>query len=199
MLPARLRLLTAFIIATPRLLPAQQSLDHTMTTNQFYAQHDSAAAAARKAGDWATYKTHIVILDSLLNGHPNVRVARARTDAHLGDTASAYRNLRDFAEMGLTRRIDADTTLAALHGTDQWTATMAQITGNGAAVGNAEKAFAMPDSEVIAEDFSYDSHGKRFSPTVVTPRSELRRCHRPRAALACFTISFTSASSAGAL
>src|SRR6476469_7197217 len=94
------RLLTALVIASPRLLVAQQALDRTMTTMQVYAQHDSAAAAARKAGDWAAYKTHIVVLDSLLNGHPNVRVVKARIDAHLGDTADAYRNLRDFAEMG---------------------------------------------------------------------------------------------------
>lgn len=167
MRPAHRRLLTAFIIVAPPVLPAQQSLDHAMTTNQFYARHDSAAAAARKAGDWATYKTHILILDSLLNGHPNVRVAKARIDAHLGDTADAYRNLRDFAEMGLTRKLDADTTLAALHGTDQWNVIMARIAGNGATVGNPLKAFAMPDSEMIAEDISYDPRGRRFLITSV--------------------------------
>src|SRR5204862_3397499 len=129
--------------------------------------HDSAAAAARKAGDWATYKTHVAILDSLLNGYPNVRVITARIDAHLGDTADAYRNLREFAEMGLTRKLDADTTLAALHGTDEWNAIMARIAGNGEAVGNPVKAFAMPDSEMIAEDISYDSRGKRFFITSV--------------------------------
>jgi hypothetical protein len=155
-------LITALAIASPRLLLAQQTLDHTMTTMQVYAQHDSAAAAARNAGDWAAYKTHIVVLDSLLNGHPNVRVVKARIDAHLGDTADAYRNLRDFAEMGLTRKIDADTTLTALHGTDQWAGIMARIAENAAAVGNPVKAFAMPDSEMIAEDISYDPGGKRF-------------------------------------
>jgi DNA-binding beta-propeller fold protein YncE len=161
------RVLTVFIIVAPGVLMSQQAPDHPMTTMQFYAHHDSAAAAARKAGDWAAYKSHVVILDSLLNGHPNVRVVMARIDSHLGDTADAYRNLRELAEMGLTRRIDADTSLALLHGTDQWNAVMARIAANAASVGNPEKAFAMPDSEMIAEDITYDPRGKRFFITSV--------------------------------
>ena len=62
----------------------------------------------------------------------------------------------------MTRKIDGDTILAALHGTDEWNAIMARIAGNGAAVGNPVKAFAMPDSEMIAEDIVYDPAGRRF-------------------------------------
>lgn len=162
----RCLILTASILA-PGVLAAQQFADAPMTTMQFYAHHDSLAAVARKAGDWAAYKTQVVILDSLLNGHPNVRVVMARIDAHLGDTAGAYRNLRELGEMGVTRKIDTDTTLASLHGTEQWNAIMARISGNGAAVGSPAKAFAMPDSEMIAEDISYDPGGKRFLVTSV--------------------------------
>ncbi|MEP6507811.1 MAG: hypothetical protein ABJC63_06250, partial [Gemmatimonadales bacterium] len=73
-----------------------------------------------------------------------------------------YRNLREFAEMGMTRRIDEDTTLASLHGNAQWDAVMARIAGNGATMGNAARAFAMPDSDMIAEDIVYDARGRRF-------------------------------------
>lgn len=152
----------AIFIAPQQMLHAQASADHATTTMERYAHHDSLAAAARKAGDWATYKSHVVVLDSILNGHPNVRVVMARIDSHLGDTPAAYRNLRDFAEMGLTRKISEDTTLAALHGNAQWDAIMTRIAGNGAAVGSAAKAFSMPDSEMIAEDIVYDAKGCRF-------------------------------------
>ncbi|MEP6508446.1 MAG: hypothetical protein ABJC63_09495, partial [Gemmatimonadales bacterium] len=106
-MPKSIRLVSfiAFLIA-PQMLRAQATADHAMTTMERYAHQDSLAAAARNAGDWATYKSHVGVVDSILNGHPNVRVVMARIDAHLGDTANAYRNLREFAEMGMTRRID---------------------------------------------------------------------------------------------
>jgi len=148
--------LIALAIAFPTVTAAAQ------TTLQFYAHHDSAAAAARRSGNWSAYGAEIPLLDSILNGHPNVRVVRARIGAHLGDTASAYASLRDFASMGLRRRIEADTDLVALRGTPTWNALLTRIAANGAAIGSFAPAFTMPDSDFIAEDITWDPSGKRW-------------------------------------
>jgi sugar lactone lactonase YvrE len=135
---------------------------HSQTTLQLYAHHDSAAAAARRAGNWSQYGAEIPFLDSILNGHPNVRIVRARIGAHLGDTASAYASLRDFAAMGLRRRIEADTDLVALRGTPSWNALIERMTANGATIGTFSPAFVMPDSDFVAEDITYDPAGRRW-------------------------------------
>ena len=146
---------------------AASSPKPAMTTMQRYAYLDSVAAAARKAGDWARYRDHVVILDSILNGHPNVRVVNARIHAHLGDTAAAYASLRNFAAMGLVRPIEADTDLVALRGTPTWDALIARIKANANPVGTFRAAFALPDSEFVAEDIAYDALGKKFFVTSV--------------------------------
>lgn len=135
---------------------------NAQTTLQLYARHDSAASAARRAGNWAAYGAEIPLLDSILNGHPNVRIVRARIGAHLGDTASAYSSLRDFAAMGLRRRIEADTDLVALRGTPSWNALMERITANAATVGTFTPAFVMPDSDFVAEDITWDPTAHRW-------------------------------------
>src|SRR4051812_19543343 len=50
--------------------------------------------------------------------------------------------------------------LGALFGTGGWGAMMARTAANGAGMGNPVKAFAMTDSEMIAEDIAYDPRGK---------------------------------------
>ena len=149
-----------FLVVCLVLIPTQRSA--AQSTLQLYARHDSAAASARKSGDWQTYSEHIPYLDSILNGHPNVRIVRARIGAHLGDTATAYASLRDFVAMGLKRRIEADTDLVALRGTPSWQSIIDRLAANGSPAGAFTPAFAMPDSDFIAEDITWDSRGKRW-------------------------------------
>lgn len=147
------------LIAIALLLPATSA---AQTTLQLYAHHDSAAAAARRAGNWDAYGSEIPFLDSILNGHPNVRIVRARISAHLGDTAAAYASLRDFVAMGLKRRIETDTDLVALRGTPSWKALLEKLSMNGASIGSFTAAFTMPDSDFVAEDIAFDPIGKRW-------------------------------------
>ena len=132
------------------------------TTMQRYAAHDSAAAAARKARDWLTYQKHVVVLDSILGGHPNVQIVSARIAAHLGDTAAAYSYLRDFASMGLQRNIEADSDLVALKTSASWKSINDRIASNTRVIGEPTRAFAMPDSDFVAEDITWDPVGKRW-------------------------------------
>jgi len=151
----RIRLFLGVTFLAASSLGAQTTLD-------LYRRTDSAAAAARKARDWATYRDRVVVLDSILGSHPNVRVVNARIYAHLGDTTTAYRSLRDFAAMGLVRKIEADTDLVALRGTPAWDDIVARISANASPRGTFTPAFSMPDSDFIAEDITYDPVGKRW-------------------------------------
>ena len=150
-----MRLLLAIALILPATSAAQTAL-------RLYAHHDSAAAAARRAGNWEAYGSEIPLLDSILNGHPNVRIVRARISAHLGDTAAAYASLRDFVAMGLKRRIETDTDLVALRGTPSWNALLEKLSTNGASIGSFAAAFTMPDSDFVAEDITFDPIGKRW-------------------------------------
>ncbi|HEX6573491.1 MAG TPA: hypothetical protein VF042_00855, partial [Gemmatimonadaceae bacterium] len=150
-------------IATIVALMFACSLDlSAQTTMQRYATHDSAAAAARKARDWPEYSRHVLVLDSILGGHPNVQIVGARIAAHLGDTASAYARLRDFAAMGLDRNIEADSELVTLKGTPAWKSISARIASNTAVIGSPVAAFTMPDSDFVAEDITWDPIGSRW-------------------------------------
>lgn len=144
------------------LIFAIATTSHAQTTVDLYRKQDSAAAAARKAADWNAYRDRVVYLDSILNGHPNVRIVKARIYAHLGDTAAAYRSLRDFAAMGLVRRIEADTDLVTLRGTRQWQEITGKIAANASPIGSFTPAFTMPDSDFIAEDVTWDPTGSRW-------------------------------------
>lgn len=132
------------------------------TTMQRYAAHDSAAAAARKSRDWREYQKHVVVLDSILGGHPNVQIVSARIASHLGDTASAYSRLRDFAAMGLQRNLEADSDLVALKSSASWKSITDRIAANGVTIGSPAAAFTMPDSDFVAEDITWDPIAKRF-------------------------------------
>jgi DNA-binding beta-propeller fold protein YncE len=132
------------------------------TPMQRYAAHDSAASAARKAHDWSEYQKHVVVLDSILGGHPNVQIVSARIASHLGDTATAYSRLRVFAAMGLQRNIEADSDLVALKSSPTWKAINDRLASNGNTIGAPTPAFAMPDSDFVAEDIAWDPIGKRW-------------------------------------
>lgn len=149
-----------YLVVLLAFIPGQRL--KAQTTLQLYAHHDSAAAAARKSGDWTAYNEHIPYLDSILNGHPNVRIVRARIAARLGDTSSAYASLRDFVAMGLKRRIEADSDLVALRGTPSWRSLIERLAANGSPAGAFATAFAMPDSDFVAEDITWDPAGKRW-------------------------------------
>jgi hypothetical protein len=151
----RTRIILAAFVLTAAPAVGQTTLDN-------YHRIDSAAAAARKARDWATYRQRVTALDSILNGHPNVRIVSARIATHLGDTAAAYRSLRDFAAMGLVRKIEADTELVSLHGTPAWNDIIARIGANELRRGSFTAAFTMPDSDFIAEDITWDPTGARW-------------------------------------
>ena len=132
------------------------------TPMQRYATHDSAASAARKARDWSEYQRHVVVLDSILGGHPNVQIVNARIASHMGDTATAYSKLRVFAAMGLQRNIEADSELVALKSSATWKAINDALASNSRVVGVTTPAFAMPDSDFVAEDIAWDPIAKRW-------------------------------------
>ena len=134
----------------------------SLTARETYARHDSAAAAARKAGDWQAYQKRVASLDSILNGNPSVRIVSARIAARLGDTASAYSNLREFAATGLIRKIEADSDLVSLKGTASWNAIVSRISANAAPRGEISAEVKLEEPDFVAEDIAWDPASRRW-------------------------------------
>lgn len=127
-----------------------------------WRDHATAAEAARRASDWAGYRHHLQRADQILGAHPGITVGLARAAARLGDTATAYAQLRRFAAMGLTRDLAADPDLASLRGTPAWAEVVATLGENALPRLRAGVAFTIPDSGFIPEDLVYDTARQRF-------------------------------------
>ena len=139
--------------------PAARALSAPDST---WLDHQRASAAAYAAGDWTAFKYHLLRVGERLGNHPALLLALARADARLGDGGAALEKLRSYAAMGLGRDISDDSSFMSLHGSAAWTAVMEQLRRNLEPVGGSTVAFALPDSDFVAEDLTWDGPGKRF-------------------------------------
>jgi hypothetical protein len=64
--------------------------------------------------------------------------------------------------MGLARDISADSSFATLHGSAAWADLTARLQANLRPVGESSVVFALPDSDFVAEDITWDGAGRRF-------------------------------------
>src|SRR5439155_2910453 len=138
--------------------PAAAQSAHDST----WVDHQRASAAAYAAADWPAFKYHLLRIGERLGRHPALVLALARADARLGDTAAAFEKLRSYAAMGLARDISADSSFAMLHGSPAWATVIARLQSNLRPVGESRVAFALPDSDFVAEDITWDGAGRRF-------------------------------------
>lgn len=139
-------------------VPAAAQSAHDST----WVDHQRASAAAYAAADWPAFKYHLLRIGERLGRHPALVLALARADARLGDTAAAFEKLRSYAAMGLARDISADSSFATLHGSPAWATVIARLQANLRPVGESRVAFALPDSDFVAEDITWDGAGRRF-------------------------------------
>ena len=142
--------------ASPAPAPALAAADST------WAQHNAAANAARRRGDWAAWRHHLTRLDSLVGGHPRVTLSLARAAAHLGDTTAALAHLTTLAATGLRHDVAADTDFVAVRGAKGWDAIARQMTENAWVIGRTHPAFVLPDADFLAEDITWDAPRARF-------------------------------------
>ncbi|MBB4635252.1 SMP-30/gluconolactonase/LRE family protein [Longimicrobium terrae] len=127
-----------------------------------WREHVAAGDQARDAGDWGTWRYHLVRVREQIGYHPLVVLALARADTRLGRTEDALGWLRAYAAAGLTHDLAGDTTLAALRDTPGWSAVVERLAANARPVSAAQTAFIVPDSQFLPESVVFDARSSRF-------------------------------------
>lgn len=131
-------------------------------TDSTWRQHSAASDTAYARGDFASARTHTLMVDQLLGSHPTVVMTLARIAARQNDTAEVFAQIGRVAAMGVTTRRLADPAFASIRETETFRRLAAQINGNAATIGTAEVVAVLPDSETIAEDLAWDPERSRF-------------------------------------
>ena len=152
------------LASAARPLAAQAAASPAATTpvDSTWAQHNAAANAARRRGDFSAWRHHLTRLDSLIGGHPRVTLGLARAASHLGDTATALAHLTTLAAAGLRHDAAADTDLVAVRGATGWDALAKRFTENAWVIGRTHPGFTLPDTGFLAEDITWDAPRRRF-------------------------------------
>src|SRR5947209_4449355 len=99
----------------------------------------------------------------------------ARAEALRGERDAAFRWLARYAGMGLGRGLPADSGLASLRADTRFASIAARLQRNARAVRHSEKAFVLPDADLVAEDLAYDPARRRFFVSSVHKRKILAR------------------------
>jgi sugar lactone lactonase YvrE len=159
-----LALAPLFLVTASRPLGAQAAASPASVTpsDSTWAQHNAAANAARRRGDWTAWRHHLTRLDSLIGGHPRVTLSLARAASHLGDTSAALAHLATLAASGLRHDIAADTDFVAVRGAKGWDAISKRFTENAWVIGRTHPGFTLPDTGFLAEDITWDAPRRRF-------------------------------------
>ncbi len=155
-------LMVALAVLSPGNLHAQETNGTNSRVRDAYNLHNSAAATARAAGDWAAVRRHASAIDTLLNGNVAPMMVIARAAAQLGDTAGAIETLKAVVSMGIVRNLSGDKDLAPLHSSKDWASLVAANESNLKPVGSSRTLFAMPGLDFLAEDIVWDGAGKRY-------------------------------------
>ncbi|HEV8363752.1 MAG TPA: hypothetical protein VGQ52_09545 [Gemmatimonadaceae bacterium] len=129
----------------------------TARAESTWMDHDRAARDARNRGDWRSSREHLLRMDELLHGHPQVALAVARASTRLGDTATAIATLGRLARMGLSLDLAADTMLTPLQQREDFKSLAAAFRRNIEPIGTATVVATMPLKDFVAEGVAYDA------------------------------------------
>lgn len=124
--------------------------------------HDRAARDARNRGDWRDSREHLLRMDELLHGHPQVALAIARASTRIGDSATAIASLGRLARMGLSLDLVADTMLAPLRQREDFISLTAAFRRNNDAIGTTTIVATLPLRDFVAEGVAYDAARSRL-------------------------------------
>lgn len=118
--------------------------------------HDRAARDARNRGDWRDSREHLLRMDELLNGHPQVALAVARASTRMGDSATAIGTLGRLARMGISLDLMADTMFVPLRQREDFRSLATAFRRNNDAIGAAAIVATLPLQDFVAEGVVYD-------------------------------------------
>jgi len=147
------------------------------TAVEEFAKINQQAHAANTAGDKQAYLSAALKMEELLNGAPNAVETVAKAYAAVGDVPHALAELSRFANMGQTDealREDKNRRFSILQGLPQYRSILERFAANRTAVSRAERAFALSDSGLVAEDIDYDAQSKSFLVTSVLEKKIVR-------------------------
>ena len=144
---------------------AQESTQDTAAAaapDSTWREHYDAGEAARRAGDWGTWRYALVRVREQIGYHPSIVLNLARADARLGRTEDAVEWLRAYAATGLTSDVAADSALESIRSAPGWAAIAERIAANARPVGAAQVAFTLADSAFLPEGVAFDPRTGRF-------------------------------------
>jgi len=127
-----------------------------------WVAHQQAARAAREAKDFVGYRAHLLALNELFTGHPNVLYSLAVAETQLGNRDAAIQWLATLASMGLTQDTAKDPTFAPFADLPAFQAVQKRMAENRQPVSHSTLAFPLPEAGMISEDIAWDAKGKRF-------------------------------------
>ncbi|HEX8393753.1 MAG TPA: SMP-30/gluconolactonase/LRE family protein [Longimicrobium sp.] len=157
-----LRAAAAALLLAALPLAAQDVGSADAEPDSTWREHVAAGDQARDAGDWGTWRYHLVRVREQIGYHPQVLLALARADTRLGRTEDALGWLRAYAAAGLVHDPAADTVLAALRDAPGWNTVTARLEANRGPVSTAQTAFIVPDSQFLPEGVAFDARTRRF-------------------------------------
>ncbi|MGO9401873.1 MAG: YncE family protein [Terriglobales bacterium] len=123
---------------------------------------------SRANRDWRSGLASAKGLKELLNGSPDSLLEVARAQVHAGDLKAAFDELQRFVRMGQsTDLLDTSAEFAQLTKGEGSASIRNGMKANCSPISLAVTAFALSDSDLLAEDVDYDPHSKRFFITSV--------------------------------
>ncbi len=123
---------------------------------------NEAAAAAYKAKHYAGYRARLVEMAQVAPGNPLVVYKLAGAEALLGHAGAALARLRVFAAMGVWSDAAGDEDFASLRPQRGFQDLVRRMEQNNTPVSHSEKAFSLPDPEMLAEDIAFDPVRETF-------------------------------------
>ncbi len=95
-------------------------------------------------------------------GNPRNAYNLAASEAMLGNRGAALAALLNWADMGLTSDLAADTDFTSLRDSPQYRAALAKVEANRKPVSGSKPAFAIPGRDILPEDIAWDPATRRF-------------------------------------
>ncbi len=132
----------------------------------------SVANGCRAAGP-APCRDSLAAIRTILPGHPGVLLAYARAANRSGEREAAMRALVDYAAMGLSYDLDADTTFSALRAQPDYAATAARLRENAKVQTSATQVHKFLSAEHLVEDVVWDASKKRWLVSTIRSRKIL--------------------------
>ena len=123
---------------------------------------ERAAGAAYKAGDMASFLSHMEIADRNRPNHPRLIYNLAVAYAKNSRAVEALASLSRLSKMGLGYAVDKDEDFAEMRGNPEFASLVMGFARNRAPIVKSSRSFGIEDKQLIAESVAYDPASKSF-------------------------------------